>query len=318
MFKALKTICFVLLINFGIAQTHHFIYFENNKKEWFTVKVNNETYESIGKNFIVIPKLERGVYNFRITTQTANETLVTLNIDNEDKGYSIKVNENNEVELFDINSFKTVVNTSKPAQDFKKEIAKEATSIIQEKPKIISVPETEPTKKALEKTKIEKAFTKTNKDGVDEIYVDGKDTISIFIPSEKIINVAPASVVEPKPEEKIVSVATNTNSDVVINTKNDCKTFADESDVKNMIVALQAEVKVKERLKLATLFMKDKCYSVNQIKRLSGLFINSTGKFLFFKQVQQNVSDLNNFGQLVTELTEFKVVEEFKIFVKQL
>lgn len=316
MVKVLKTICFVLLVNVLSAQAHHFIYFENTKKEWFTIKANNTTYESVGKNYIIISKLESGIYNFIITTQTAKETAIALNIGNEDKGYSIKVNDNNEVELFDINSFQTVAATVKVSQEIKKEIVGEVVSKPVEISKSTTTVEEAVSKNLNTKTKIEKAFSKKNDDGVDEIYVDGKDTISIFIPADKITNTAP--IVEAKPEEKPVLTMSNSNNDIVIKAKNNCKNFANEIDVKNMTIALQAEVKVRERLKLASLFMKEKCYSINQIKRLSSLFINSAGKFQFFKQAQQSISDLNNFNLLETELTEPQIIEEFRVFAKQL
>lgn len=315
MLKFIKTIGFVLLINLVTAQTHRFIYFENNKKEWFTVKVNNTVYESVGKNYIIVPKLEAGTYNFIIATQTAKETSITLNIANEDKGYSIKPNENNEVELFDINSFQTTSAVKLP-QEVKKEVTTEtAVKFVEKQPVTAVMPEVT-TKQEIRKSKIEKALTQKKDDGLDEIYIDGKDTISIFIPSDKIV--VPTPKVEAQPETKPVLAITTNNADVVNKANNNCKNFADESDVKNMTIALQAEIKVKERLKLAALFMKEKCYSINQIKRLSSLFISSAGKFHFFKQVQQNISDPGNFYQLETELSEPQIIEEFRIFAKQL
>jgi hypothetical protein len=286
-----------MLCNVVVAQTHHFIYIENTKQEWFTVKVNNIIYESIGKNFITIPKLDKGIYTLIITTQSSKETKFSIAINNEDKGFSIKQNEDKIVELFDINNFKTItanvidkpINKIESLQIEENKIAKIATKIT--------------------KGNVKKMYSKLNKEGVDEIYVDSGDTVSIYISTEKN---------EAKDDITKVSTTLNINTEIEKNANENCKAIADENDVKNFTLAAQAELKVKDKLKIANNFLKEKCYSVNQIKRLCNLFINSNGKFIFFKQAQQSISDKQNFQMLQTELTDAAVIEEFKAFVKQL
>ncbi len=313
MLKLFKTFSMLLLCNVVVAQAHHFIYIENTKKEWFTVKVNDKIYESIGKNFITISQLENGNYTLLITTQSSKEAAFEIAINNEDKGFSIKQNDDKAVELFDINSFKIIAankidNTIKEAE---KTITKQTEPLQIEESKIAIVAN------KIIKSNVKKIYSKPNKEGIDEIYVDGSDTIAIYIP-QAIIKETPKTVIEDvgymQASTETTGIAVNTQK----NSNSNCKVFAEETDVKNFLIAAQAELKVKDRLKVANNFLKEKCYSVNQIKRLCNLFINSNGKFIFFKQAQQSISDMQNFETLQSELTDTAIVEEFKAFVKQL
>ncbi|MCX6208292.1 MAG: DUF4476 domain-containing protein [Bacteroidetes bacterium] len=315
MFKLFKTILLLVLCNVAVAQSYHFVYIENTKKEWFTIKLNDRIYESIGKNFITIPKLENGNYTLIVNTQTAKESIFSITINGDDKGYRIKQNDTKEVELFNINSFNTVI-----ANAISKEVEKQ-TDVVAIKPAEdtkIDEPKQTPAITVSKKvtTAVVKIYSKKNNEGVDEIYIDGKDTIAIYLPKITVVETPKAIIEEGVIEAPITSTGTAINTER--NTNINCKQFAEEIDVKNFTIAVQAELKVKDRLKVANNYFKEKCYTVNQIKRLSSLFINSNGKFVFFKQAQQSISDIQNFSSLETELTDTNIKEEFKAFVKQL
>lgn len=294
-----------------IAQSqYHFIYFENSKKEWFTISVNNTLYESVGKDYIIVSKLVNGTYSFVINTQTAKETTISISIADEDKGYSIKQNNNNEVELFDLNTF-TIIKAKENNRELLIEPSKQVT-ITDNK---IDEPKTIPTQSTI-KASIKKVFSKKTSDGLNEIYIDNEDTVSILIPVQPQETFT--TPVEAKPESTKISTIKNSNADIATQPNMNCKVVADETDVKNLTIALQAQLKVKDRLNTAETWLKEKCYTTNQIKRLCSMFINSQGKLLFFRQSQKHTADLENFGSLEKELTDIAIIEEFREFVKQL
>ena len=187
MLKLAQTLLLSIICFAANAQTHHFIYIENTNKQPFTAQLNGNTYEATNKDFIIIPKLARGTYNISISTLIASNKKFTINIDENDLGFSLKQNTNSELVLFDINQFTTI------QQDAKYEL--ETVKKNEEKtkqPTVDSPIKTLPIEVAIEPEKkillqpIKKIYQKQKKDGIDEVYVDISnkkvDTISIFIP----------------------------------------------------------------------------------------------------------------------------------------
>ena len=78
---------------------------------------------------------------------------------------------------------------------------------------------------------------------------------------------------------------------------------------------LQNAISLKNKLKIASLQLKEKCYSTNQLKRLSVLFINDSGKFNFFKLALNAISDENNISVLVAEINDESLKNEFIEFI---
>ena len=302
----------------SVAQQHHFIYIENNNKQWFTVNVNGKVYESIGKNFITIPKLNAEIYPLLISTQAVKETKFTISIDSTNKGFSLKQNAENELVLFDINSFVTIESDAKAnaaieQKQKENEAKKMVDSIVNYNKTVATIAENQQPKNIITKSKIKNIYTKKNVDGVDQIYVDVNaeniDTISIFIPIIKEVQLAAV-----KDTTKQNSNSTN----VVKATNNNCKETASETDVANFAATIHAIVSLKNKIKIATDLLKEKCYSVNQIKRLDKLFVTDNYKFSFFKLAQKSVVDMKNFSSLENELSDAALIEEFKAFVNQL
>jgi hypothetical protein len=165
--------------------------------------------------------------------------------------------------------------------------------------------------------KITKLYEKENKDGLDQIYVDATsaktDTISIFIPYSKT-NVAIDTIKQAKAEPVVEHTMESKNIDAAapVILANNCLNKASESDVANFSSQIQATLTLKNKLKLANTVLKEKCFTVNQVKRLGVLFLNESGKFNFYKLAQTAVSDSKNFALLEKELLDVKLKEEFK------
>ena len=335
MLKLAKLTLLLLIALTANTQTHHFIYIENLAKKPFSIKLDNKVFESDGKNFITISKLENGNYNLSIATDGSKDNKFSIDVDGSDLGFTLKQNNDGNLVLFDMNRFTTTEQIQKiePQKTIVKQepIVKQAdietpkTAITTQPNNTIIEPakenkvdtalvKTVVTKPIIEK-KITKLYEKENKDGLDQIYIDatsGKtDTISIFIPYTKTtVDTIKQAKAEPVVEHKMESKNIDAVAPVIV--VNNCPIKASESDVANFSSQIQATLTLKNKLKLANTVLKEKCFTVNQVKRLGVLFLNESGKFNFYKLAQTAVSDSKNFASLEKELIDIKLKEEFK------
>lgn len=336
MLKLAKLTLLLLIALSANTQTHHFIYIENSAKKPFSIKFDNKIFESDGKNFITIPKIDNGTYNLSISTDGSKYNKFTVDVDGSDLGFTLKQNNDGNLVLFDINRFTTteqiqkielekpVVKQEPVVKQANIEVPKPTTTIqpvntiveSAKENKVDTVPVKLVATKPIIEKKITKLYEKENKDGLNQIYVDATsskaDTVSIFIPYTKTIAVDTITqakaepVVEHKMESKNIDVAAT-----VILTNN-CLNKASESDVANFSSKIQTTLTLKNKLKLANTVLKEKCFTVNQVKRLGILFLNESGKFNFYKLAQTAVSDSKNFASLEKELIDLKLKEAFK------
>ena len=68
-------------------------------------------------------------------------------------------------------------------------------------------------------------------------------------------------------------------------------------------------------IKLATKAFHNKCYSTEQIKNLSLLFLTNEGKYRFFDEAYAFTSDSNNYFMLQSQLTDSYYVNRFKAMI---
>ena len=61
---------------------------------------------------------------------------------------------------------------------------------------------------------------------------------------------------------------------------------------------------------------KATCYSVEQIKNLSALFLNDAGKYNFFDAAYPHIYDSQNFGALQNQLTDQYYISRFKAMIR--
>lgn len=336
MLKIIKLLIFSIIATAATAQSHQFVYIENLYKQPFSIRINGKTLESNGKNFITLPKLNIGNYTLYISTETSKENKFILEINEDDAGYTLKQNENNDWVLFDINRFITIEQDSKKTieitPEFKEKIIEQPTidsakiinpeidaDAINEQKKI-EIANAEKVKKLeilenkIAKTKIKKIYHNKTDEGINQTYIDVNtnkiDTISIFIPIEN--NIKKDTTIEAKAEPLAELKMETNNIDIATPATNNCNTKATEKDVADFSSKLQAASILKAKLKVANIILKEKCYTANQIKRLSVLFTNDSGKFNFFKLAQPAISDSKNFANLAKEIKDEKLQEELK------
>ena len=62
-------------------------------------------------------------------------------------------------------------------------------------------------------------------------------------------------------------------------------------------------------------YFKEKCFTTEQIKNLSSMFLSSAGKYNFFEAAHNYVSDREKFASLQSELRDEQYVNRFKALV---
>ena len=95
----------------------------------------------------------------------------------------------------------------------------------------------------------------------------------------------------------------------------DCKTLADKDDFLKIRKKMAAEPDADGMLEQARKLFKQKCYSTEQIKNLSVLFLTNRGKYDFFDQAYRYVHDPQQFPTLQSELTEEYYINRFQALI---
>ena len=62
-------------------------------------------------------------------------------------------------------------------------------------------------------------------------------------------------------------------------------------------------------------YFKSKCFTTEQVKNLSALFLTSAGKYQFFDAAYLHVSDQKNFSSLESEIKDDYYLKRFKALI---
>jgi hypothetical protein len=96
----------------------------------------------------------------------------------------------------------------------------------------------------------------------------------------------------------------------------DCKSNATEEDFLKLRKKMASADVEDEMMATAQKFFKAKCYTTEQVKNLSVLFLKDTGKYKFFDLAYPFVSDSSNFPSLENQLTDTYYISRFKAMVR--
>ena len=202
---------------------------------------------------------------------------------------------------------------------------------------------------AIVRSVIKRKLKKSSKDGVELMYVDdygeAKDTIRIFIPSDKkkqneeeiktteVVVTAPVTqpVTQPdnkqnvneKPDDKISTpqkdiIKPTVKEPVFINSpmiNSDCKNFATDEDFLKIRKKMVAENNDEDMIRAAKKVFKTKCFTTEQIKNLSVLFLKDEGKYMFFDAAYPFASDSDQYYTLEKQLTDAYYITRFKAMI---
>ena len=177
-------------------------------------------------------------------------------------------------------------------------------------------------------------------DGFESVYVDQnsdgtKDTIRVFIPADKTavkedpkidsavgtknVNTSDAAQVtdkvkeEPKKEEtkKWWSLPFIKGKTETTESKK-CGVIANNDDFLKLRRKMAARTNDDGMLDEARKYFKSKCFSTEQIKNLSTMFLSNAGKYNFFSAAYNYTTDVENFSSLQSELKDEYYINQFK------
>lgn len=195
---------------------------------------------------------------------------------------------------------------------------------------------------------IKRKIKSNNKEGIEMVYIDNdgntKDTIKLFIVNDKkkkndaeikvpeqiitasgekkpdtlslkVIDRKKALYKITKEEREIINEA---NSESVIRSamiNSDCKTFAADEDFLKVRKKMVAENNDEEMIKVAKKTFRSKCFTTQQIKNLSVLFLKDEGKYMFFDAAYPFVSDSDLYYTLENELSDNYYITRFRAMI---
>jgi hypothetical protein len=193
---------------------------------------------------------------------------------------------------------------------------------------------------ALLRSVIKRKLKKTNKDGIEMIYVDDngdtKDTIRILIPSDKKKNEeikttepvvsAPTIQQDDKPKENKAEYKISEQEKEIIKEANkevlkpaminsDCKDFATDENFLKIRKKMVAENNDEDMIRAARKIFKTKCFTTEQIKNLSALFLKDEGKYMFFDAAYPFVSDSEMYSTLENQLSDNYYITRFRAMI---
>jgi hypothetical protein len=192
-----------------------------------------------------------------------------------------------------------------------------------------------------QKSNIQKHSESSTSEGFGLVYLDKNgtsvDTIRLLIPNPKIIFRKEDTVrqvdkvffeaskdsVQVLRTEKLSSdnassgdsVSVAPKKKLITSQKNKCPNQATDNDFFKLRRNMAAEETDEAMVDEARKFFKSKCYTTEQIKNLSALFLTSAGKYLFFDAAYMHVSNQEQFGALQSEIKDEYYLRRFKALI---
>jgi hypothetical protein len=160
-------------------------------------------------------------------------------------------------------------------------------------------------------------------EGFGLVFIDDqtgeKDTIRLLIPNPKKAFKEEEDIVKEissenniREEKKPVSLeqASQPNKQ-----KNSCNNFASDKDFLKLRKNMAAETNDEQMIAEAKKYFRNKCFTTEQIRNLSGLFLTSASKYQFFDAAFAHVSDSKEFSNLGLEIKDEYYSKRFKALV---
>ncbi|MEO6721429.1 MAG: DUF4476 domain-containing protein [Ferruginibacter sp.] len=113
-------------------------------------------------------------------------------------------------------------------------------------------------------------------------------------------------------EEKKATIIT-TQSPMI---NSDCKSSATEEDFMKLRKKMVGEDNDDDMIAQAKKTFKNKCFTVDQVKNLSVLFLKDVGKYNFFDMAYPFVSDSHNFINLQSQLSDSYYINRFQVMIR--
>jgi len=312
------------------AQQNHFIYLQTENKQPFYIKLDKKVYSSSISGYLIISKLQAGIYNFVVgfpKNEWPEQTILCA-LQDKDYGYLIKNYGEKGWGFFNLQTSnilmaqpsgqKYAVVTDTKSDSFANMLAdvvndptiKQADPIKEPLKKVVKQePKVSTSEKIIENSNepiplpvslITKKSVRKTADGTDIIYLDNAngiiDTIKVFIPSNK-------EVAKNLPIKVVPDVKEEVKEEVKLVTVKEVPTQTDKTDTKFLPIDLPNPNVTTSKTSLDTI--------QQQVLKTSGM-INSDCKNLasdedFFKLRKKMVASSNTDEMITTAKKVFKI-----------
>ncbi len=312
--SSIAFLLFAMNSNWAVAQTSRFIYLQTENKEGFYVKLDKKVWNSSPAGYLIIPKLSDNQYPITIGFYDAGlpEISTSIKIRDANIGLLLKNSTDKGWTMLNLQTMQPLaIKKEFPSGREEKagpnidEFSRILAEVVNE-PSIAWAPVVKPNDivvtQPVIKTEEKKIPVSPKIDTVQQKkpaapVVEGKKVVKTKPkPSEKKTPVTPQvdSVMEKKPAAPSLITITNAN----------CKKTASQNEYLKLRKQMAGEVNEKNMVKAANKQFLNICYSTEQVKNLSVLFVNEEEKYKFFVAAFPYVSDINNFGILKDQLTD--------------
>jgi hypothetical protein len=121
-----------------------------------------------------------------------------------------------------------------------------------------------------------------------------------------------------KPAEKadLPSAAASSTAEKLVSTNSDCRKLASDNDFLKLRKKMAAKAKDDDMIDVAKKQLKSTCFSTEQIKNLSVLFLDDEGRYKFFDAAYPFVYDSKKFSTLQEQLSDTYYINRFKAMIK--
>ncbi len=143
-----------------------------------------------------------------------------------------------------------------------------------------------------------------------------KTTNTEPLPEVKLVNPAETKTVISSPETNVVENRPAITQTKSLTVNSDCRAMASDDDFLKIRKKMAAEDTDEDMITAAKKMFKIKCYSTEQVKNLSLLFLKDKGKYSFFDAAYPFIHDTQNFGSLESQLSDPYYITRFKAMIR--
>ncbi|MFY7651873.1 MAG: DUF4476 domain-containing protein [Chitinophagaceae bacterium] len=299
----------VLLINCMalMAQPIHFLYIQAEPKQAFQVKYQEQNFPSTSQGYLVIPKLPKAVTTLSIIPPQEEKAIVFYVDIQTDEGYALTKKANNQWVLFNYHTLQVIEpgvpialnNSNNTVKNVPIEKPVTETKAIPEKTEDITIPvvvvkdSLAVQNKKNNISQVTKIVQIQNDDEFIQVFEDvwnsTKDTVDIKIAT------AP-------------SILTNFKDTTAAKKCN----IASEEEFLKLRLQMAAAPDENKMLSISVKHFAQLCFSTEQIRNLSHMFLKDETKFSFLISAKPAIYDSNNFPSLGNLLQTPQYIQQFK------
>lgn len=128
----------------------------------------------------------------------------------------------------------------------------------------------------------------------------------------------PDLTVDNKPVDERGNEARETKiAESTVNVNSDCKSIATEKDFLKLRKKMAGENEIFKMIEAARRSFKSRCYTTEQLRNLSFLFLDDDGKYQFFDAAYPYTSDSDRFYTLESQLKDSYYIKRFKAMIRK-